>query len=39
MECSLVFVITREEIDEAVIMDYEKEKIFIRPFIDENTKK
>ncbi|NLM36051.1 MAG: hypothetical protein GX206_11480 [Clostridiales bacterium] len=35
MECSL-FVITREEIDEAVIMDYEKEKIFIRPFIDEN---
>lgn len=35
MECSL-FVITKEEIDEATIRDYEKEKIFIRSFMDEN---
>lgn len=35
MECSL-FVITKEEIDEATIKDYEKDEIFVKPFIDEN---
>ncbi|HCW05674.1 MAG TPA: hypothetical protein DGK91_14850 [Clostridium sp.] len=35
MEFSL-FVISKEEIDEATIMDFEREKVFIRPFMDEN---
>lgn len=35
MEFSL-FVISKEEIDEATITDFEREKVFIRPFMDEN---
>jgi hypothetical protein len=35
MEFSL-FVISKEEIDEATIMDFEREKVFIRPFMDKN---
>lgn len=35
MECSL-YVITKEEIDEAIITDYEKDQIFIKSFVDED---